>query len=305
MSDSTGAAFPGHPRTHLNNHPTVGTSSGREGKFFLVFGLPFLLAGLFACAAGLGLIGTDGGDAPAAVVFAFGAVFGIVGAGLMISGARSVLRERALSGRLADYHEQPWLFDGWHPEFARDQVAGVLQPFAVAGFLILFLVPFNYFVFFREGPLPVKGIVLLFDALALAGVGHAIYRLGRRVKYHDGQLRYRELPLFASQPLRVTLRFPRALEGRFAELVVTLRCAEQCWEQSGDSKTLVTTEIYREERRFGAGEAHRELALQYELPPGAPGTELHGDRVRFYELEVQAETPGIDYRALYLLPVYA
>ena len=291
-------------RAPLTNHPSVGTGSAAGGKFLILFGLPFLAAGLFASLAGLGLSELEGNQAPPWVVLCFGLTFAVVGAGMIWVGARSMFRERRLKRSLADYAAEPWLFDGWDPQFARDLLAGVLQPFAVTIFLALFLGPFNYFVFAKSAPLFVKGMILLFDLALLASLGHAFYRLGRRVKYRDGRLRYRELPLLATRPMSLTLRMPQALRGRFERLEVVLRGAEQLWEQSGDAKSLMTYETYRDARTFSGQELEGELTLEYTLPEGAQGTVLHGDTVRFYELEITAETPGIDYRALYLLPIY-
>ena len=287
-------------RTSLTNHPSVGTGSARGGKCLFLFGLPFFLAGAAAMLAGAGQ--SSGGEPW--VLVAIGAVFAIAGAGLLVAGGRSVLRERELQANLLDYAEEPWRFDGWHPELARDQTSGVLAPFASALFVALFMVPFNYFMIFKSNELFPQVIIGLFDLVILGLIGHAFYRLGRRVKYRDGRLRYREMPLLASKPIHLTLRLPKALRGRFETLECTFRCAEQLWEQQGDQKTLMTYEVYCDARSFSSGELEGELTLDYVVPSEVPGTVLHGDSVFFYELEVKAETPGIDYRATYLLPVY-
>ena len=292
-------------RTALLNHPSVGTGSARGGACLFLFGLPFFLAGALASLAGLGQTQSPGeGEPPGWVLVAMGGVFAIVGAGLLVAGGRAVLRERELQANLIDYAEEPWRFDGWHPEFARDLTGGVLAPFGAALFVGLFMVPFNYFMIAKSAPIFAQVIVGVFDVVLVAMVGHAFYRLGRRVKYGDGRLRYRELPLLASQPVHLTLRLPKALRGRFETLECTFRCAEQLWEQRGDQKTLMTYEVYSDARSIPSGELEGELTLDYAVPSEVPGTVLHGDSVFFYELEVKAETPGIDYRATYLLPIY-
>ena len=41
------------------------------------------------------------------------------------------------------------------------------------------------------------------------------------------------------------------------------------------------------------------------VPPDAPGTSLVMRPPRYWELEVNAAMPGVDYRAVFLVPVYA
>ncbi|MGE0707328.1 MAG: hypothetical protein AB7N76_04740 [Planctomycetota bacterium] len=298
--------FPDHPREELANHPRVGTGSAQGGKCFFLFGLPFAAAGVFMFLASLGQVDVQtSGDAPPWILTAMGLVFGSVGFGMSGAGIRSILREKQLRRDFVRYVDEPWTLDGFHPEYARDLSQGVLAHFGVAAFLALFLSPFNYFAFLSPKREWFLGcFVGVFDLFLVLVFGHACYVLGRRFKYGDGKLRYREFPCLLGRPLRFTLHLPRALQGRLGELRCVLRCVEQGWQRRGDSNQLVTTQTYAEEREIPGGEVEREVSLEFELPKGAPTTELHGDVVRFYELEVGAETPGIDYKAVYLLPVY-
>ncbi len=67
------------------------TKSG--GGFLMLFGLPFLLAGLFIITTPLELFPLGGDDAPWYFVVPFGAVFTLIGAGLMF-GRRGVIIDR-------------------------------------------------------------------------------------------------------------------------------------------------------------------------------------------------------------------
>jgi hypothetical protein len=46
------------------------------------------------------------------------------------------------------------------------------------------------------------------------------------------------------------------------------------------------------------------VELVYGLPPGALPTRLSADRPVFWELEVNLEVPGLDFRQTYLVPIY-
>ncbi|MCO5169057.1 MAG: hypothetical protein M9894_22165 [Planctomycetes bacterium] len=292
----------------LSNHPTIGGGMGLVGLFF---GLPFLAAGLFVMALGT-LVPMDNPESapPAGFMVVFGLVFAIPGAGLMIAGARSALRGLRSRRLLAQHADEPWLADhDWDPRVVRDRAQGVLGPFGAAGFMTLFLSIFNGLVFFGDEDVPVFAMVIvgLFDLLLLFVWGYAFYVLGRRLKYGEGQLRLGSFPFFAGQPLRVTAELPRALRD-FPELKATLRYVEQVWETRGTgknrSRTLVAYERWAEQRVLPAEEVGREVELEFQVPPGAPPTDLSASPARYWELQLDAETPGIDYHALFLVPVY-
>lgn len=64
------------------------------GGFLMVFGLPFLLAGLFIMTTPLELFPVSGDDAPWYVVVPFGLVFAVVGAGLMFGRSGVIIDRR-------------------------------------------------------------------------------------------------------------------------------------------------------------------------------------------------------------------
>jgi hypothetical protein len=295
----------GHPREALTNHASVGTGSAKGGLCLGLFGLPFAAAGVGAILVYTGhLPGHVNG--PKWIMAAVGAVFGAVGFSLVIAGVRSQIREAQIKRDFVRHADEPWKLDRWKSEeYAADLTPGILSSFAMATFLTLFMLPFNYFAFFtKKSEYFLMAFMGLFDLFLLAAWGYAVYVLLRKIKYHDGKLRLREFPCLVQNPVRLTLHLPRAVQGHFERLECTFRICEQAWESHGDSNSLVTYQVYSEERSFGGGEVQREVPLEFDLPKGAPGTRLHGDRAVFYELEAKAETPGVDYRAIYLLPVY-
>ena len=46
------------------------------------------------------------------------------------------------------------------------------------------------------------------------------------------------------------------------------------------------------------------LRVVAEVPPGAPVTTLAARPPRYWELELSAATPGVDYGATFLVPIY-
>ena len=74
------------------------------------------------------------------------------------------------------------------------------------------------------------------------------------------------------------------------------------------SQRVVCYERYKEERTPAGPRwpASGRMQLEWDLPPDAELTSRLSERPAWYwELVAEAETPGIDYQARFLLPVYA
>ncbi len=293
----------------LTNHAGVGAGFG---LWAVLFGCPFLGAGLFVFALSAGTIplsSESGKPPPAWVLVVFGAVFALVGGALMTAGLRGWLRERRRDAIFARHPDEPWRGDHpWDTRYSYDRGSDPLPVLALAAFMTLFLSMFNYFAFFDDqAPLPVGCIVGVFDVLCLAVWGAAFHVLGRRLKYGKTRVRFDTFPFLVGHPLRVTLELPRALRD-FPELRATLRLAEQRWEKSRrgnkTTHTLVTYERWAEEQVIPRDRIDGAVSLEFAVPAGAPTTDLASTTPRYWELQLDAETPGIDYHGLFLLPVY-
>jgi len=301
-------------RKRLDNHPAVGSYTPLGGAGGVVLGLVFLAAGGGIAAVGLEVVPVDPATvhAPYWVVTLVGAIFAFPGLGIVLASIRHLAVQARHRRVTAARPDEPWHADyTWPERWAPDRARDVARPFGAAAFITLFLVPFNYLLFVHEtsAPLFAKGIMGLFDVVVASIWGYAFYRLGRRIKYAGGRLGYDAFPYLVGQPARVTLHLPKALRG-FERLEYTLRCVEERWEtrHSSDgktSKTLVAYARYEDAGAVDAGEIDgRELPLELSVPAGAPASALSDREPTYWELDVTAETPGIDYRGLFLLPVY-
>lgn len=300
------STFDGQKR--LSNPTGVSLGVGLGG---VLFGCPFLAAGLFVLALAAGAVplsSADGQPPPVWVLFAFGSVFAAAGGLIMSAGLRGWLRQRRRDAAFALNPDEPWRGDyPWDPRHAYDRAGNPLPTFGFAVFMTLFLSIFNYFAFADDTPLPVKGFIAFFDLIGLAVWGAGFYVLGRRLKYGATRVRFASFPFLVGHPLRVTLELPRALRD-FPELRATLRLAEQKWEKrrSGNktSHELITYERWAEEQVIPRDRIDGAVTLEFMLPPGAPATDLASPEARYWELQLDAETPGIDYHGLFLMPVY-
>ena len=78
------------------------------------------------------------------------------------------------------------------------------------------------------------------------------------------------------------------------------------------NRTSTTTALYclheikqdLSARQFDSGSSEAEIPISIRLPEGDYASRLLESPRRYWELEVKAETPGIDYAARFLIPVY-
>lgn len=117
-------------------------------------------------------------------------------------------------------------------------------------------------------------------------------------------------PFFLGERLSVRFRTQRPI-GRFEKMAFTLRCVEEVTETRQDrGKTSSEVKCYQVWTDTIAlekpGALHGgEIPLSFELPQGSYATWLGEGSPRYWELAVTAETPGLDFGATFLLPVYA
>jgi hypothetical protein len=102
------------------------------------------------------------------------------------------------------------------------------------------------------------------------------------------------------------------LPAEIHQLQLDLRFIEEVYEtrQRGNKKEsrVVCYQIYHEGRTLKGREvsASGKLSLEWNLPGEAELTSTLSQRpARFWELEVNSDTPGVDYYSRFLLPVYS
>jgi hypothetical protein len=176
------------------------------------------------------------------------------------------------------------------------------------------MVPFNYVGFVLDdvpGRWFWMGIVGLFDVVAVVAVGYAAYVLSRYLKYGTSAVSFETFPFRLGD--RANFRFLGPGRSEVLEPVtVTVRAIEEAYETRGSGKNRSQQVVYYEtyadtqaiddvRRRW---EGRRGLALAFDLPSEAAGTRLSERPPRYWELEITAAVPGVDYKAVFLLPVY-
>lgn len=279
----------------------------------LLFGLPFLGVGVWATLGGLKLIPIDQSKlhAPHWVLAMFGIVFALAGLFVWSMGWRQLQanrRRQQLEGRdpaLADY---PWDEHGFTPPRWSRAVKGI------GGIIIfaLFLSIFNWWAFLAKGPWMVKLVVGLFDLILLFLLWQVAVVVGRTIKFGPTRVEFVRFPFRPGESMAVHWVVPRGIT-RVAKGTITLRCVEEWHEVSGSgenrSRRLVQEAIWSAVAHLDHPQDLRpEMPeeLRFDIPTDVPGTMLNVRDASpiFWELVMDLDLAGLDFKETYLVPVY-
>jgi len=292
-----------------------GSKTGLSITSAFLFGALFVATGTMIILVGARVIEVDPKTvhAPWFVLIAAGAVFAL--GGLMVW-SMAWTQYRANRRRLEmarKYGEEAALTDyAWDPRgFEVPRWKRVANTLGGALFFMLFLSLFNWWAFFADGPWPVKTIVVLFDAVLIGVWWYVMVLFGRAVKFGGSRIEFGRFPLRLGEPImlywQAASRIGRITEGEF-----TLRCVEEFIEQRGHGKNrsaaVVHEELWSTTWRLDferAAKMGTRVELRFDVPPDAPSTHLSAEKPVFWELEVKLDLPGLDFREIYLVPIYA
>ncbi len=289
-----------------------------------LFGLPFIVVGLIILGIGAGWLPFKAPEEVRSrqVMILFGGVFAMAGGLLVWRTFTGKIREVQRRRALRNVPRQPWFADHpWDPAGETSRV-GLKAMRGLVGLLFFsaFLAPFNVLFF----PFPA---ILLFDALAIAGWVVLVYYVVQGGKYGDSRLRYATFPFYLGSQAVLYLDGIDRLKG-LRQLKVTLRFVEEAIELQRSSRSsssqTVCYSLYEDEQvftpdqiPFGEGsparffsfarqvDATASLRLEFPLPDDDKyETRMAVAPAHYWELAVKADTPGVDYSASFLVPVY-
>ncbi|HPF39705.1 MAG TPA: hypothetical protein P5081_02255 [Phycisphaerae bacterium] len=300
-------------REALRNHDThCGTTI--KGRAAMLFGGAFVAMGAFIILVSTGVIPTEKGSAhaPMWVIGVCGGVFALPGLWVVAYGIRTSMADAWSYRRSHRFPDSPWMFD--YPWDESGETYSDIRPIkrGLLGLLILagLAVP-GHQIAMSEGrrALPFwigSGVLDLVMLIVLFFLARSTLRL---LRYGRSRVRFDRFPFRLGGRLDLTWLRPRGL-NHCGPLKCTLRCIEEVFESAGDEggQRIVAYATYQDEKRIEPPMDRdvmcAEVPLSFDLPTGEFETRLRDHPPRYWQLEVRAETPGVDYVARFLTPVY-
>jgi hypothetical protein len=282
----------------------------------LVLGLGLIVAGAALGLVGAGVLRPEPRvPAPAAVPYAIGVTFVVLGAWLLAYRIEDGLRESRTRRLQRAMPGAPWFADHpWDPAGAWDETGRRAVATAVLAVILgVFLVPFNWVAFSPRSGIDLWGRILFivvtgaFDILTVVVAGYAAYFAWRRARFGPVFLRFERFPLTLGTSARVWLRVPRPPTD--CRLAATLRCVEERYVADGDSSSTQSEQVWADavpiEPAWGQVGGSWNLPIGLRLPVGPYETRLAERPPRYWELDLRGEAAGVDFGATFLVPVYA
>jgi len=312
---STNTFFGGGPGLPpvLLNHPTQ-SSTPIDGWKSVLFGLPFLLIGVFIETAGSNAIPARGNHAPAWMTYLIGAFFGLPGLFLVTHGVVGLFRKAVHDREAAQYPGQPWYSDHhWRKEgFTFSAFRAMLGRFFAALLWSAFLIPFFWVGLTQHG----MGRVFLIGATLFALLGLIFwYRwaqmLADLLRYGNSFLNYDQFPYFLGGNFRARLRAPQHVSD-LDELTFTLRCVQEKYVTTGSGKNrqtqVVCYELYKDSQTLTRnqiiGVPGGDIPIEFSLPADQRSTTLCYNPPTYWEIEASGSSHAVNYQAYFLIPVY-
>jgi hypothetical protein len=285
----------------------------------ILFGLPFMVAGVFISLLAFGVFGDDmERNASNPSIAAFGLLFFLPGLWISANGVYTIFKKKSAARRRALFADRPWVGDfDWDPECIRDQGRrDLFTPFIFTAVWFAFLTPFLMF-FIGAGiagkDLMVSILLLVFVAVGFLMLGMGVYRLLRYLKYGASRLWFDRFPFFLGDRLDARFNNDEGI-GVFRRLTFTLRCIEERLDvvHRGNETTysVAACQHYADTQELDnplgdrALQARQDFRVSFPLPAGMPPSRLAELHPTYWLLEVKADTPGIDFDTSFLVPVY-
>lgn len=279
----------------------------RIGCLF-AFGLPFVAIGIYGAVAAWRLYSVAGGTRAVMVLAGVAFAFLFVGIGMMSTALWGHRRELTDETLRAAHPDQPWMWNAdWVSRRLTDQSrAGTALLWGFALLWTAIASPALLFVpdAIRKGHLlawfgllfPLVGIVLLANATRLTL---------RALRFRESTLVLDTVPVPIGGTLRGNLEVPHALTSVSG---VMIRLVGMERRQSGRDTT--SRIVCHEERELEAGLVRHTadgtiIPIEIAVPADVPATDPTNEQLQMlWRLNVDAEVPGIDYRATFDVPIF-
>ncbi|HXW61068.1 MAG TPA: hypothetical protein VEJ45_00580 [Candidatus Acidoferrales bacterium] len=298
-------------------HPVLANHRARsitpiQGWGSALFGIPFMAAGLL-----MGLLALDRfpahKHASCWLIALVAGMFFCGGALFAVHGLRDVIRQAAYRRQAAQRPSEPWLYDfPWR----RDGIAfgafdDMLGRLLAAMVWTTFLLPFAWVGMKVRGAWPFLAAVALVGLLGLIFWFRWAQTLFEVLLYGHSFLTYESLPFALGGTLRARLRSPHRLCA-IDQLTLTLRCVQERGVNTGQgpdrSTRVVCYELYKDVATYDRdrliGLASNDVSIEFRLPPDQPATDLAAGLPTYWEIEAKGKARGVDYEAVFLVPVY-
>lgn len=219
---------------------------------------------------------------------------------------RELTQRHQRSPNDAWYEDHAWSSDGVHDD-SRQRI--LFDMMIISGGALVLSLSLGM-IWYHETPWWGEVFFGLLGVAVIMGVAIAV-SIPHWWKYGSSYLRFGRFPFYLGESLKVWFSSEKGI-APCRSLEITLRCVEERREKGmiGKEPTLVVCyQIYADTMKLDGSREHQtdrsEHPISFVLPSDSQyATNLSGRPLRYWELEVKADTRGINFASTFLLPIY-
>ena len=275
-----------------------------------VLPIPFVLGGLLALAFAAPEA-AEGRWTTALVFGLLGLVFSGIGAGMHFGFRQQAARAKRLAERQQLFPEEPWR---WREDWADGPITDTMRQQMIASWFVAILwnaiaLPSTVLGIreaLRTGE-PALWFVTIFGLVGLGLLVSAILQTMRYRRFGVSALELETFPGFLGGTLAGRIRASLDLH-EVPRIPIMLRCIRQVVTGTGKHRSTREEVLWEDQidvvRTFREG-ASTLIHFTFRLPAGGmPSAPLPATDQVIWRLEAHAEVPGVDYHAIFEVPVF-
>ena len=238
-------------------------------------------------------------------------LFGLAGLGITVLGLSLTVKVLARRRRASLHPDKPWRHeDQWRGFQIQSASAGSL----VAGWMgvilaAVFISIFTFVMIREDAPWFARIVVGLLGLGVVIGILAMIYKTLQYLKWGRATFAFNHMPFRPGEPLTGVVLCGRLIDAGEGFSLRLLR-AEDVITRSGKNRSVRKRECWSDTQTVTQDMAEEEgaggtaIPVRMEVPADQPGTEDWGKTGRYWQLEVEARTAGINFSARFDVPIY-
>lgn len=278
-------------------------------KQMFIFSWFFLGSGLFITSIPFDYFGKTSSSmrAPKEIVLMAGAIFLLAGLSVLTQSIKKLKEKSKLESLKKRNSSSPWKGDYLWSErgISPRSKSSFLHHFCGLSIILSFLAITYWIGFILKGGIKAPFYGMCFFVLIIFIWFYSM--LSKRLKYGKPFLKFNQFPFHLGNNINVTFTsLPPKSEVK--EVILTIRHYEEVFTKNMKGETRISLKKHFEDSKvFQASQitSNRTLKVEMDLPQDLEFvSKLNEMPAKFWEIQIQCDIEGWDYREYYLLPIY-
>jgi magnesium-transporting ATPase (P-type) len=275
----------------------------------LIFSLMFIAAGVFVIGIPFDLFSMKGNmRAPKEIIILAGLVFLLAGCSIFFQSLTGLKKQRRRKEMKRRFPTSPWKWDyEWNQKFITPRSKNSLLQHFFGFSIVLIFLAITYWIGFidkAQFKYPFYGMCFFVGIILIWFYS----MISKRIKYGAPRLKFSNFPFHLGKEINVMFESLPPRES-IKESIVTIRYYKEVFTKNHKGETRISlNKLYEDQKVYSSKEhtINRELKVNLNLPDDLSlENKISEVPAKFWEIQIQCDIEGWDYREYYLLPIYS